>query len=231
MIVALLSDVHANLPALEVFVRITKGLADSYVCLGDMVNYGPWNDECLELIHSLTNLVLLEGNHERLFLGLDAIENEAPLVQEFYDHSFRRFRRKDLITGLPASHRLGSFICTHTIDNQKIYSDTDLQVSDSYIIGHTHRQFHVQRSGKHILNCGSVGQNRAYIDAVNCALYDTCSGRITLCEETYPMHHFMRELSVRGYSKRCIEYYLRKERRMATGTRKYCVEFVTDEGK
>ena len=120
MITAVFSDVHANLPALETFVRSTERVADAYLCLGDVVNYGPWNDECLELVHSLPNVVLLEGNHERLFLGLDPIEEELPLVREFYRHSVPGFLRRDLISGLPASCVLGAFLCVHTLEGRKI---------------------------------------------------------------------------------------------------------------
>src|SRR5512136_1600072 len=84
MLVAILSDIHANLPALEKFVASTQGVAEAYICLGDVINYGPWNDECLELLYSLPNVVVLEGNHERLFLGADQIADELPLVQAFY---------------------------------------------------------------------------------------------------------------------------------------------------
>ena len=91
MIIAILSDVHGNLPALEKFVQRTRPIADSYLCLGDVVNYGPWNDECLELIHSLPGIVFIEGNHERLFLGTEPIQDEIALVREFYAHSMKYF--------------------------------------------------------------------------------------------------------------------------------------------
>ena len=68
-----------------------------YVCLGDVVNYGPWNDECLEAISSLPNIVLLEGNHERLFRGDDPIDNELALVRQFYADSRSSFTRTDPI--------------------------------------------------------------------------------------------------------------------------------------
>src|ERR1039458_6931233 len=69
MIVALFSDVHGNLPALELFLSKMEGVADRFICLGDVVDYGPWNDECLERIAQLPNVSMPEGNHERLFLG------------------------------------------------------------------------------------------------------------------------------------------------------------------
>lgn len=212
MIVAVLSDVHANLPALEAFVRATRGTADAYVCLGDVVGYGPWNDECLELVRALPGSVLLEGNHERLFLGRDRIEDELPLVQEFYEHSARSFSRRDLIVRLPVTYELGPFLCRHTIDGRRIYADTAVEVARDHFIGHTHHQFTIQRAGKTIVNCGSVGQNRRRIDALSYALYDTASGRVALCEEEYPLDRFLAELAARGYSHRCLEYYLRKRK-------------------
>ena len=69
MRLAIFSDVHGNLPALELFVADTERVVDGYVCLGDVVNYGPWSDECVELVCSLPNIIYLEGNHERMFLG------------------------------------------------------------------------------------------------------------------------------------------------------------------
>jgi len=205
------SDIHGNLPALECFINCTKGKVDQYICLGDVVNYGPWNDECLELVLSLPNIVLLEGNHERLFLGLEPIEHEIPLVQEFYNSSEKYFSRPDMISNLQSYYRMDHFLCTHTIDNKKIYADTDIQVNDDYLIGHTHHQFIINRSGKNIINCGSIGHNRGDSERLNYALFNTVSGNISLHAETYPLGIFIRELESRGYSQRCIDYYIRKQ--------------------
>ena len=213
MIVAILSDVHANLPALEKFVQSTKQTADTYLCLGDVVNYGPWNDECLELVHSLPGIIFVEGNHEQLFLGIRPIEDEIPLVQEFYHYSIKYFTRRDLITDLPASYELDSFLCTHTINSGKVYVNTEIEVTRNYIIGHTHQQYQIERSGKLIVNPGSIGQNRVNIEAFNYALYDTSSGTMTLCEEPSPIDQFVNELRVKGYSERCIDYYRNKRKR------------------
>jgi putative phosphoesterase len=215
VLIAIFSDIHANLPALEKFVKCTKNSADAYICLGDVVNYGPWNDECLELIYSLPELILIEGNHEKLFLGVEPIEHELPLVQEFFDKSIQFFSRRDLITNLTNAYEIGSFVCTHTVENKKIYMDSDIEVTRNYIIGHTHHQFKIERSDKVIINCGSIGQNRKYINILNFALYDTSSGSITLSEELYPIEKFLEELAVRGYSQRCLNYYLSKQRRVA----------------
>jgi predicted phosphodiesterase len=206
MVTAVFSDVHGNLPALERFVELTRGV-DAYVCLGDVVNYGPWNDECLELVLSLPGIVLLEGNHERLFLGTEPVEHEVPLVRTFLEHSIASFTRADLITGLPREHVLGSYLCTHTIDDRRVYADTAITVSRDYMIGHTHHQFRVERSGHTIVNCGSVGQNRKRLDVLNYVLYDEATGFTRLCQETYRVDRLLAAMSARGYPAPCLDYY------------------------
>lgn len=208
--IAIFSDVHGNLPALETFVQHTRGIADAYLCLGDVVDYGPWNDECLEVVHALPGIILLEGNHERLFLGSEPIQAESRLVQTFFEHSMRSFTRRDLIVDLPASWRLGSFICSHTIDGRRVYADTDIDVSDDHIIGHTHHQFMIERSGKRIVNPGSIGQDRGRIDRLNYALYDTDSGEMTFRTAPSPIATFIAELVAREYPDRCVDYYRSK---------------------
>jgi predicted phosphodiesterase len=212
MIAAVFSDIHGNLPALETFVNRVRGKVDACICLGDVVNYGPWNNECLELLYQLPGLVLLEGNHERLFLGTEDLSHEIPLVQDFFRHSFRGFNRFDLISNLPQSHRLGDFLCVHTINNQKIYADTPVEPETDYFIGHTHHQFRIRRNGHEVINCGSIGQNRNQIDFINYALLDTSSREVTLCKEIYPFDRLIEEMTHRGYSQTCLDYYLNKKK-------------------
>ena len=213
MIVAIFSDIHGNLPALETFIEKTKNIVDSYLCLGDVVDYGPWNDECLEQIYQLPKIILLEGNHERLFLGSDPIADEIPLVQELYAHSIRSFSKPKLIQNLPVSCELGHFMCTHTLQNKRIYPDTEIEIDRNYIIGHSHYQYQIIRSkDKWIVNPGSIGQNRKYIDLIQYFLYDTTSGKFTACQYPYPFDQFRKELKVRGYSKPCLDYYLKKQK-------------------
>ncbi len=61
---ALLSDIHANLEALEAVIREieTQGI-DRVLALGDVINYGPDPLRCLERVLDIADVVLL-GNHE-----------------------------------------------------------------------------------------------------------------------------------------------------------------------
>jgi predicted phosphodiesterase len=208
--VAIFSDVHGNLPALQAFVNATRDRAEEYLCLGDVVNYGPWNNECLEAVAALPGIRLLEGNHERLFSGATPIDSQPSLIREFYEYSSCGFSRLDLITDLPRECELGSYLCLHTIGNARIFRDSAVELGRSMIIGHSHQQFVVERDGHKLVNPGSVGQNRSNLILAQYALYDTESAAIELCSAEYPYQELLREIKARGYSQRLIEYYRSK---------------------
>jgi diadenosine tetraphosphatase ApaH/serine/threonine PP2A family protein phosphatase len=67
---AVISDIHANLHALEtVLAEIDQDPVDEVWCLGDVVGYGPRPNECCDLIRERTAISLC-GNHDLASLGL-----------------------------------------------------------------------------------------------------------------------------------------------------------------
>ena len=69
MRLAVISDVHANLYALEeVLKEIDHDPPDEIWCLGDTVGYGPRPNECCKLVGERCTRVLV-GNHDLLALG------------------------------------------------------------------------------------------------------------------------------------------------------------------
>ena len=69
MRVAVISDIHANLPALEAALEAVDGSGvDEIWCLGDVVGYGAEPDECAELVRERCALCLV-GNHDLAVLG------------------------------------------------------------------------------------------------------------------------------------------------------------------
>lgn len=69
MRVLIISDIHANLVALEAVFADAVGRYDAAWCLGDLVGYGPNPNECVALVRSLPSLVCLVGNHDKAVLG------------------------------------------------------------------------------------------------------------------------------------------------------------------
>ena len=69
MRIALLSDVHGNLPALRSVLEDVRGSgAEQAWCLGDLVGYGAEPDGCVELAREACD-VCLAGNHDLVVTG------------------------------------------------------------------------------------------------------------------------------------------------------------------
>lgn len=69
MRVAVISDIHANLPAFEaVLAEIGQTEVDEIWCLGDVVGYGAQPNECIDLAREHC-AVCLVGNHDLAVLG------------------------------------------------------------------------------------------------------------------------------------------------------------------
>jgi diadenosine tetraphosphatase ApaH/serine/threonine PP2A family protein phosphatase len=67
--IAVFSDIHANLHALEaVLAEIDREPVDELWCLGDLVGYGPRPNECVDLVRERV-AVSLCGNHDLAVLG------------------------------------------------------------------------------------------------------------------------------------------------------------------
>lgn len=75
MRVAVVSDIHSNLHALEaVLAAIDADPVDELWCLGDIVGYGPRPNECCELVRERASVCLC-GNHDLAVRGtLDLAE-------------------------------------------------------------------------------------------------------------------------------------------------------------
>jgi predicted phosphodiesterase len=78
MRLAILSDIHANLPALEAVLADTEraGVGELW-CLGDVVGYGAQPDECTSLVAERCALCLV-GNHDLAVLGELDISSFSP---------------------------------------------------------------------------------------------------------------------------------------------------------
>lgn len=69
MRILIISDIHGNLPAL-ITVLSDAGPVDQIWCLGDVIGYGPFPNECIDLLRNQPNLVCLLGNHDAAVAGM-----------------------------------------------------------------------------------------------------------------------------------------------------------------
>lgn len=184
MKVAVLSDIHGNLPALEAVVaHIDAWSPDVVVVDGDIINRGPKSGACLELLikrHEYDGWHLLRGNHEEFVLdcggpdqplsgpvyetkrfahfALSQVLNRVGLIQTLPDAFERAAPNGDLLRIVHASMRS---------NRDGIYpmsTDEDIrrQIAPApavFVTGHTHRPLLRRVDNTIVVNIGSVGSS------------------------------------------------------------------------
>lgn len=125
MIIGLISDIHGNLSALEaVLADMEQRGAERVLCLGDVVGYGPFPGECLDLVQRCG--AVLMGNHEEaLLFGAESFNPRAKRaidwtrehLQTDGDEATRQKRWK-ILENLQLHAQDGQFLFTHASPRQ-----------------------------------------------------------------------------------------------------------------
>ncbi len=154
----MISDVHANLPALEVVLSELRDMGvDAYACAGDLVGYGPQPNECVEVIRQL-GAACVAGNHDLIALGQLSEDRCERLARKSLRWTREALddRARDYLSQLPLQLELpGGVVVTHGSldDPQEYVLDVDRaatqlgRLAESYpaarilVVGHTHRAF------------------------------------------------------------------------------------------
>jgi predicted phosphodiesterase len=116
---AIISDIHANLAALEaVLDDLRSQEVDEVFCLGDVVGYGPHPRECIDLVMQADLCVL--GNHDQAALfDPDGFSSGAEKAifwtrrQIESDQDADNLARWNFLCELPRVHRTGDFMFVH----------------------------------------------------------------------------------------------------------------------
>ena len=155
----ILSDIHSNYEALTAVIQEAKEEgADEFICLGDIIGYGPNPNECVYLLRKYKMTFLL-GNHEEcLFSGIErekmsgpakkAINwTEANLGEEHIEYLFKNrpstFYQFQQFSGFlaHASHR-GDPIWDYITKEEEAEFEIEKAPPDSILmVGHTHSPF------------------------------------------------------------------------------------------
>ena len=69
-----LSDIHANLEALESTLA-AAGECDAVLVLGDLVGYGADPNAVIERVQSLPNATIIRGNHDKVGAGVETVDS------------------------------------------------------------------------------------------------------------------------------------------------------------
>ncbi|MFH1681642.1 MAG: metallophosphoesterase family protein [Candidatus Eisenbacteria bacterium] len=215
MILAIISDIHGNLEALEAAFRcIDEDGADDVLCLGDIVGYGADPNECVDRVRARCSHVLL-GNHDAAAVGMTSIEyfNAHARRAALWTRETLTPENNEYLRSLPMDYRTGDFYAVHAspqeqeewhyIVNQSIAEEAFLAFPDAIcFIGHSHLPMFFREGGgrgvripegtvqfpndgRYIVNVGSVGQPRDNDSRLSFGFYDTAERKLRLRRESY----------------------------------------------
>jgi len=204
MKILIISDVHGNLPALEFVLKLEKN-ADFIISLGDVVNYGPWSNECVDVLENLTDKILIKGNHEEAFISGNYPGNNH-IAKTFFDFCYPNFDKKNIISRYVQKYNFGDFDFEHTLNNKYIFPDTELALKKNIFIGHSHRLFSKKINEYKLINVGSVGQNRNNVDELNYVIWETERNNIQLVTKNFSADRLIKEMKQKKYPEICVEY-------------------------
>lgn len=177
MKIALISDIHANLPAFEAVLEdIRVEGADQIVFLGDAATLGPHPRETLDLLRAL-DCVCIMGNHDAALLDLERaseLQIAPPLHATLqWGRDLLNQAHLDFLRSFISIYKLNlgsiSLLCFHGSPRsnvEMILSTTPEPRMGEYFAGfsndalaggHTHIQMIRQRGRQIVINPGSVG--------------------------------------------------------------------------
>lgn len=151
MKIAFISDIHANLEALEsVLADIGQQKVNEIVCLGDIVGYGANPNECAEIVREKSSTILL-GNHDAAAVNLLAthhFNSHAKIAIEWTAGTLTN-EVKSFLLSLPLSITRDGLTLVHSTpyEPNMWYYITSLEEAafnfqyfetDVCLVGHTH---------------------------------------------------------------------------------------------
>ena len=182
MRIGIISDIHGNLPGLKAcFEALGAEGADQIVCLGNLVQFGPYPSEVIDFVQR-NGIDTVQGNCDRAVArGRDSTGDSFEnvhwelLASELLSWTENQISpsQKKYLRKLPGEirYKVGSIriLCVHGLPGNICGSIQNNASKDVYnlllernscdilLLGHTHEMFFQPRNTRMIINPGSVG--------------------------------------------------------------------------
>jgi len=194
MRIAIISDIHSNLEALQAVLSEAKILGyDELICLGDIIGYGPDPEACLDIVFDNAKMIV-KGNHEHAIVHPESlnrfniyaretilwtIENISEKYFRFLSYLKYDYSKDNVlyVHGSPTDFDQWNYISNYH-DASKYFS---LMNEALCFVGHSHiegiykeddyKPFSAEN--KTIINIGSVGQPRDRKPEASFGIFDT----------------------------------------------------------
>jgi len=192
---AIISDIHSNLEALErTFQAIDEADVDAVYCLGDVVGYNADPSHCVDRVRECCDAVVL-GNHDAAVARETDVDFLPADGQEAARHNRAQLSeaQRDYLADRPLTHTMANCTFVHaTPDDPTAWkrltsypaaqTQFDHFETDVCFIGHTHSPavmadslgiLRVRSGHRYLINVGSVGQPRDGTPKLSFGLFDT----------------------------------------------------------
>lgn len=228
MKLAILSDIHGNLEALEAVLTDVAGRhVDDVVCLGDFVGYGASPNECVERLRPAISGAVL-GNHDAAAIGrlsLGDFNSDAATAARWTEQALSPDTRAYL-DALPFTIERGAALLVHASPLEPgawHYVLSPMDASEEFeaftqpvcFIGHSHFPGAFEQAGedlrytrlaevpiapgrRYIVNVPSVGQPRDSDPRAGYALWDDQRGVVQHVRLDYDVESAMKRIRDAG---------------------------------
>jgi putative phosphoesterase len=216
MKILVISDLHANWPALEAV--LTAEPFDRLVVGGDLVSYGPHPREVVDAVSRHATLVV-RGNHDealarRIECGCSPSNRPLANATQRVHHRLLSTEELGVLGALPKTARLDiggqALFAVHAAPRDELYSyaltpaapDDVLErelgevTADYIVLGHTHLPMVRRLGSRLVLNPGSVGQPRDGDPRASYAVIE--DGVVTLRRAAYDIDRTARDIRALG---------------------------------
>jgi len=214
-LIAIISDIHGNLPALnKVMSHIKKENVRKIISLGDVAGYYPFINEVIELLikHDVINIV---GNHDRYLIdNTECPRSHTANICLKYQKKVIDKNNLNWLKMSVSKYESNIISCVHggwnNLEDEYLYTISGEYFQDLpqnyFFCGHTHVQKSILlKKNKTFVNPGSIGQPRdGNRDAAYC-LFDECSGEISLFRVPYDISEVEHKMKVLGFEEKLYE--------------------------
>jgi len=204
--IVIISDIHANLAALQ---SLPERQYDQLWCIGDLVDYGPNPHEVVEWVRANATVVV-RGNHDHAAGFSVDPQCSAPykkLAAETLRFTLQVCTKEDLnyLKNLPVYREISvpstRFYLVHATPTDPLFGycpehapswreQVGCVAADVLVVGHTHTPFVRREGGISILNPGSLGQPKTGRPQACYAIWE--DGEMSLKEYEYPIEETIR---------------------------------------
>ena len=211
----LISDIHGNYEALRKVIDLEKW--DKIYCMGDIVDYGPSNQECIDMVRKEADLVV-RGNHDNaVAFGVDCGcgYEIKDLSQEVRKKTVKDVSQesKEYLGNLPITENINDHLLVHASQNdlfKYLKPNTTEEEFEEFrdieqnlvFLGHTHLPMDREINGRRFINPGSLGQPRDEDTRASYVILE--DGEITFHRMEYDMGSVIEKMKEKNYPSRAI---------------------------